>query len=380
MKKQQNLCIIGMFLAMVFGFTAVSLLKPDTDFSEKENRMLAKMPELTVKDVLNGTFSREYETYLTDQFFLRDEWIGVKTDVERLMLKQEINDIYFAKDGYLIEKHSGSFDSPTALQNISTLAEFLEVQQAAFGADHVKAMIVPNAVEILKEKLPPFAKNTQEEEFLVRVQEGLPEDSFIDAGNILTAHTNEQLYYRTDHHWTTAAARHVYKVWAEKIGLSIVPDEGYTQEILTDEFYGTIEAKVNTKVQADTLTAWKPLKPVPYTVILNRDETNVKESLYDLSYLDTRDKYAVYFGGNQPLIEIDTEAESNRRLLVIKDSYAHCFVPFAVQDFAAVTMIDLRYFNESLSEYMHANEFTDVLVLYNASGFAEDTSIGKLLH
>ena len=159
-----------------------------------------------------------------------------------------------------------------------------------------------------------------------------------------------------------------------------MPDEGYTQEILTDEFYGTIEAKVNTKVQADTLTAWKPLKPVPYTVILNRDETNVKESLYDLSYLDTRDKYAVYFGGNQPLIEIDTEAESNRRLLVIKDSYAHCFVPFAVQDFAAVTMIDLRYFNESLSEYMHANEFTDVLVLYNASGFAEDTSIGKLLH
>ncbi len=380
MKKQQNLCIIGMFLAMVFGFTAVSLLKPDTDFSEKENRMLAKMPDLTVGDVLDGTFSRDYETYLTDQFFWRNEWIGVKTNVERLMLKQEINDIYFAKDGYLIEKHSGSFDSPAALQNISTLAELLEAQQAVFGAEHVKAMIVPNAVEILKEKLPPFAKSPQEGEFLVRVQEGLPEGSFIDAGNILRAHTNEQLYYRTDHHWTTAAARHVYKAWAEEIGLSIVPDEEYAQEILTEEFYGTIEAKVNTKVQADVLTAWKPLKTVPYTVTLNRDEANVKDSLYDLSYLDTRDKYAVYFGGNQPLVEIATEAESERRLLVIKDSYAHCFVPFAVQDFSAVTMIDLRYFNESLSAYMQANEFTDVLVLYNASGFAEDTSIGKLLH
>lgn len=380
MKKQQNLCIIGMFLAMVFGFTAVSLLKPDTDFSEKENRMLAKMPDLTVGDVLDGTFARDYETYLTDQFFWRNEWIGVKTNVERLMLKQEINDIYFAKDGYLIEKHSGSFDSPAALQNISTLAEFLEAQQAVFGAEHVKAMIVPNAVEILKEKLPPFAKSPQEGEFLVRVQEGLPEGSFIDAGNILRAHTNEQLYYRTDHHWTTAAARHVYKAWAEEIGLSIVPDEEYAQEILTEEFYGTIEAKVNTKVQADVLTAWKPLKTVPYTVTLNRDEANVKDSLYDLSYLDTRDKYAVYFGGNQPLVEIATEAESERRLLVIKDSYAHCFVPFAVQDFSAVTMIDLRYFNESLSAYMQANEFTDVLVLYNASGFAEDTSIGKLLH
>lgn len=380
MKKQQKLCIIGMFLVMVFGFTAVSLLKPDTDFSEKENRMLAKMPELNAEDVLNGTFSRDYETYLTDQFFLRSEWIGIKTEVERLMLKQEINDIYFAEDGYLIEKHSGSFDSPAAVQNISTLAEFLKKQQAVFGADHVKTMIVPNAVEILKEKLPPFAASEQEAKFLSRVREALPADSFVDAGNILTAHTNEQLYYRTDHHWTTAAARYVYKVWAEEIGLTFVPDEGYTQEILTDEFYGTIEAKVNTKTEADVITAWKPLKTVPYTVMKNRDEANVKDSLYDLSCLDTRDKYAVYFGGNQPIIEIDTEAESERSLLVLKDSYANCFVPFAVQDFSSVTMIDLRYFNESLNEYMQANEFTDILVLYNASGFAEDTSIGKLLH
>lgn len=380
MNRIQKLTIIGIFLVMVFGFTAVSLLKPDTDFSEKENRVLAKAPAVKVEDILDGTFSKDYETYLTDQFFWRNEWIGVKTTAERLMLKQEINDIYFAEDGYLIEKHSGSFDSSAAQQNISYLAQFLEAQQAALGAQHVKAMIIPNAVEILKDKLPPFAESTEEAAFLSKVREALPADNYVDAENILTAHTNEQLYYRTDHHWTTGAARQVYKVWAEEIGLTIVPDEGYTQEVLSDEFFGTIEAKVNTKVQADTITAWKPVQEVPYTVVLNRDTASVKNTLYDESYLQTRDKYSVFFGGNQPIIEIESEAGSGRRLLVIKDSYAHCFVPFAIQDFDAVTMIDLRYFNDSLSEYMQANAFTDVLVLYNASGFAEDTSVGKLLH
>lgn len=380
MNKGQRLCVIGLFLAMIFGSAAISLLKPDTDFSEKENRMLAKMPELDAEDILDGTFSREYETYLTDQFFGRDRWIGVKTEIERLMLKQEINDIYFAQDGYLIEKHSGNFTSAAAGQNVETLAQFLEMQQAVFGAGHVKAMIVPNAVELLKEKLPPFAGNTEEQEYLKKIAAALPENSFTDAEAVLKEHLDEQLYYRTDHHWTTGAARYAYKAWADEIGLAFVPDEGYTQEILTDEFYGTIEAKVNTKTEADTITAWRPLVTVPYTVKQNHDEETVKNTLYETDCLNTRDKYAVFFGGNQPLIEVETKAESERRLLIIKDSYAHCFAPFAIQDFSAVTMIDLRYFNESLSEYMQANAFTDVLVLYNASGFAQDTSIGKLLH
>ena len=99
MTKLQNRVLTGVFLAMIFGCAGGSLLKRDISFSEKENRILAQMPELNLKDILSGTFEKNYETYLSDQFFWRDGWIGVKTKAERAEGKTEINGVYFAKDG-----------------------------------------------------------------------------------------------------------------------------------------------------------------------------------------------------------------------------------------------------------------------------------------
>ncbi|MDO5539730.1 MAG: DHHW family protein [Eubacteriales bacterium] len=378
MKKKQQWVIIVFFLLMIFGFTFAGLVKPDTDFSEKENRVLAKMPEVDLEDIFDGTFSADYETYLTDQFFFRDSWIGIKTKTERLAGKQEINDIYFADDGYLIEKHTGDFETATAEQNVKTLSAFLEEQVNNYGADHVTAMIAPNAVSILKDKLPPFAVCVQEDEYLDEIVRSLPEGTFLDLRDVLEEHCEEYIYYRTDHHWTTLGARYAYDAWARKTALNALPAQNYEREVLTDIFYGTVEAKVGYPVRADVIERWNPKTEVPYTLSYNHKTEEVKDSLYEESSLGTRDKYAVFFGGNQPLTEIKTQAGTGRRLLVIKDSYAHCFVPFAVQDFDEISMIDLRYFNESLKEYMENNDFSDILFLYNASGFAQDSAVVKL--
>lgn len=363
---------------MVFGFTAGSLLKPDTKFSEEENRELAQMPAVNPEDIFSGKFSKDYETYLTDQFIFRNQWIGAKTMTERAMGKQEVNDIYFAEDNYLIEKHSGTFHTENAQRNITYLSAFLEKQAERLGSGHVMAMIVPNAVDTLKEKLPPFAVSTEEDNYLQKIGETLPQGSFLDLQEVLGGHREEYIYYRTDHHWTTLGAWYAYEAWCRAADIRFTPQEEYRRETLTEDFYGTIAAKVNIRVPADTIEAWKPGKETLYTVSFNHREDEAKTSLYDESYLKVRDKYAVFFGGNQPLTEIHTENTSGRKLLVIKDSYANCFVPFAVQDFDEIAMVDMRYFNERLSEYIEANEFTDVLFLYNASGFAEDTSLAKL--
>ena len=124
MNKRQSWNIITLFCILIFGFTVATLIKPETEYSESENRTLAKMPELKAETVLNGEFEADYETYLTDQFVARDAWIGFKTAVERAMLKRESKDIYFADDGYLIEKHTGAFDSDTSQINIRVLGEF----------------------------------------------------------------------------------------------------------------------------------------------------------------------------------------------------------------------------------------------------------------
>lgn len=378
MKKKQQWVIIGFFLLMIFGFTAASLVKPDTDFSEKENRVLAKMPEADLEDIFNGTFSADYETYLTDQFFFRDDWIGVKTGTERLIGKQESNDIYFADDGYLIEKHTGDFETETAKRNISALASFLQTQTEKYGADHVTAIVAPNAVSILKEKLPPFAEAEQEDAYLDELAAALPAGTFLDLRDILKDHGQEYIYYRTDHHWTTLGARYAYDAWARETNLDTYPAENYEREQLTKEFFGTVEAKVSCSVPPDSIERWNPQKETAYTIVYNHKTEDAKDSLYEESALETRDKYGVFFGGNQALTEITTEADKGRRLLVIKDSYAHCFVPFAIQDFDEISMIDLRYYNESLKKYMEEKDFSDILFLYNASGFAQDSAVVKL--
>ena len=102
------------------------------------------------------------------------------------------------------------------------------------------------------------------------------------------------------------------------------------------------------------------------------------DDIYQYDYLKIRDKYSVYFGGNQSLVEVKTDSKSKRKLLVVQDSYAHCFIPFTLHDFKEVDFVDLRYYSESLKEYMEKGDYTDVLFLYNAAGFAEDNSLIKL--
>lgn len=374
--KKQQWAIIAFFLLLIFGFTAGSLLKPDTAVSEEENRDLAQMPELNWEDVLSGAFEKDYETYLSDQFLFRNGWIGLKTSAERAMGKRDVNDIYFAKDGYLIEKHSGIFSSEQAAQNIALLAEFVKTQADRLGTEHVKAMVAPNALLILEDKLPPFADGSAQREYLETLAAALPEGSTVDPAGALLAHKDEYIYYRTDHHWTTLGAWYAYEAWAEAAGLPHAAQASYRREILSDAFFGTVAAKVNVDVQADTIEAWHPQNESVCTAVWNGQEHG---SIYDESFLNGRNKYAVFFGGNWGCTEIRTQAGTGRRLLMVKDSYANCFAPFAMQEFDEISMIDMRYFPQSLKEYIEAGDFTDILFLYNASGFAEDVSLAKLL-
>ena len=378
MNRKQSWNIVTIFLLLIFGFAVASLLKPDGEFSENENRSLAQRPAFTWEKLLSGAFSQEYEEYLTDQFLLRDQWIGLKTQVERLTFRQEINDIYFAEDDYLIEKHTGTFETDQAQANITFLASFFKQLSETYDSSHLTVMVVPNAVDILRDKLPSFASPYDEENYLAQIQAALPAGVWFDASSVLRQHSDEPVYYRTDHHWKTLGAFYSFRQWAEDKMLGQVQEKDYTIETVTDSFEGTIASKVGTKVVPDTIELYLPKEEVPYLLTYNRSD-DVRSSVYQMQALDTKDKYGVYYGGNYGLVEASMQSDTGRRLLVIKDSYAHCFVPFTMQLFDEVDMLDLRYFNQSLSEYMEEGAYTDILFLYNASGFAEDTSLAKLL-
>lgn len=368
---------VVVFCLLIFGFTAATILTPSSEFSETENRVLAGMPEPRVDAILSGDFEAHYEEYLADQFILRNQWIALKTSVERLLLKRESKDIYFAEDGYLIEKHTGVFTTQRAERNITALKDFVRKYEEEFGVEHISVLIVPNAVDILQDKLPPLAESGGGNDYLEQIAESLPEGIWFDCTEILCGHTDEEIYYRTDHHWKTLAAFYIYQTWAKKQGYAIPELTDYEIQTVTDHFEGTVQSKLGIQTEGDTIELFSAINEPAYTVFKGNTE-EMENSLYDYAALDTKDKYAVYFGGNEPFIQIRTEIQNGRKILVIKDSYANCFIPFMLGEFQEIDVLDLRYTNQRLSGIIAEGGYTDILILYNASGFAEDMSISKL--
>lgn len=371
-----------LFLVLIFGFTIASIVSPERGFSDNENRVLASKPVFSWDTLFDGTYISKYETYITDQFVLRDQWIGLKTRAELALMKKDINSVYFAKDNYLIEKVDESdIDSSLLKKNEDRLVQFITKYKEQLGEDRVFGMIAPTAAEILSEKLPPFASGFSQGAFLDRLDQKLS-NNFIDLRDTLNAHDSEYIFYKTDHHWTTLGAYYAYVEWANRIGVTPLAIEDFDVKTVSTDFLGTVYSKVNISVPADSMQIFDT--DFTYEVEYNSDG-KIKDTLYELSYLDTKDKYSMYVNGNNPLVEIhsntngESEVLEGRKLLIIKDSYAHSFAPFAVNHFETTYMVDLRYLNMPMSQFIEQNGITDVLVLYNVNGYVKDKNLLNLI-
>ena len=379
MNYRQSVNIAAVFLLLIFGFAIATVLKPSNERSETENRLLEQKPDLTWNALISGKFSEDYEAYLSDQFVGRDGWISLKTAFERAALRQEAEDVYFARDNYLIEKHTGVFTAETAERNIQTLAAFFTNLSKSMDPAHLTAMVVPNAVDILRDKLPPFADPYDEEIYLQKIAGALPEGVWFDSSSVLRQHSGEELYYRTDHHWKTLSAYYTFEAWAGEKGLAGDSAFSFRPVTVTDSFEGTIASRLGIVGRADSIERFDPEIPFDYYLIYNQSD-DIRNTVYQDSFLERKDKYAYFYGGNFGLIQAKMpEHETGRKLLVIKDSYAHCFVPFTYALFDQVDMLDTRYYNASISALIGQENYTDILFLFNAAGFAEETSLARLM-
>ena len=379
MNYRQSVNIAAVFLLLIFGFAIATVLKPSNERSETENRLLEQKPVLTWTALISGKFSEDYEAYLSDQFVGRDGWISLKTAFERAALRQEAEDVYFARDNYLIEKHTGVFTAETAERNIQTLSAFFTNLSKSMDPAHLTAMVVPNAVDILRDKLPPFADPYDEEIYLQKIAGALPEGVWFDSSSVLRQHSGEEIYYRTDHHWKTLSAYYTFEAWAGEKGLAGDSAFSFRPVTVTDSFEGTIASRLGIVGRADSIERFDPEIPFDYYLIYNQSD-DIRNTIYQDSFLERKDKYAYFYGGNFGLIQAKMpEHETGRKLLVIKDSYAHCFVPFTYALFDQVDMLDTRYYNASISALIGQENYTDILFLFNAAGFAEETSLARLM-
>lgn len=347
------------------------LLSPKQNFSENENRYLAKFPSLSWENVKNGEYMEDISTWLSDHFPLRNFFMGLKADTEITLGKKEINHVYIAQDEYLIEV----YDTPVNTERIAdTFHKFY--QKLDSSKVDANLMLVPTAHSILADKLPTNAPviNQMNTAKIIYEKSGIP---VIDCSSYLSqAAASGQIYYYTDHHWTTYGAYQGYLAFCEAKGLTPVFLEDMTAETVSDEFYGTIYSKVNDySHKADSITLYT--NPADTLTVNYTDAEEITDSLYNLDYVSQKDKYSLFLNNLHTLIEITNEtAESDRELVLIKDSYANSMVPFLVHHYKKIYVFDTRYYKQGPSSFIEEHpSVTDVLLLYNMNTLDTDSGI-----
>lgn len=357
------------FMVLLLGLAGKEALSHQRTYSPVEKRELQTRPEISITKVLDGRFQKKYESYLRDQFPGRDHWVSFQTDMELFMGKNEIHNVYIGKDHYLLEHYTEKeFDPQQISKNLQALEKF--VGKAKQNAD-VHVMMVPTKSWVLREKLPAFAPHYKEQKFYDALQQKLEkEDVLISVEPVLDAHKEEEIYYRTDHHWTTLGAWYAYEQYTKAVGGDLQRAQGKKKfRCISKDFYGTTYAKINYARQADKIEIYEPADKL--RVVYNMGEKKTK-TLYDVSFLKTADQYSVFTGGNQAVLEITGGIKNGKTLLLIKDSFANSILPFLAEDYEKLVVVDLRQLNVSGDRLLEIFSPTDILILYNSAQFAQD--------
>ncbi|MDD2235469.1 MAG: DHHW family protein [Desulfitobacteriaceae bacterium] len=372
----ENKITVGVFIILLFSLSIGNLLCGDRIFSDTENRYLSSKPPVAVSAVLSGNYAEKLEAYINDQFVWRDAWISLKTNAQITLLHKDINGVYLAKDGYLIQRVSEQdLNREQIEENIEAVNMFFA--RTSLPQKNLSLMIVPTSGLILSEKLPPFAPMFNQNEMIETIKQSVSDCLFVDLRQQLLDKKDEYIYFKTDHHWTTRGAFAAYLNWCDTVGIPS-SEANYSIEEVTDSFRGSLYSKVlYNGVPYDSISIFKYQSPHSFLVEYEGGKSH-SDSFYQRERLKEKDKYAVFFGGNHGELKITSDNKNNKRLLVIKDSFANAFVPFAAEQFESAHMLDLRYFHGSVYDYITNNDITDILVLYSTLNFASDHNLDKL--
>lgn len=376
LNRTQILSIL--FLIIIFGFSILSFFIPDKQKSVEENRILAQAPSFSNQTYFEGRFQKKLEQYFNDQFPFRNSLIKWKTASDLTLEIIESNGIIKSKDGYLIERINPANDKELA-HDIKSLEKFKNENPNC----NFYFLLAPNAGNIMKDKLPKSVHMADQNKYMDEIFKEIKKIGIapIDSREALRKNANnEQLYYRTDHHWTTGAAYLAYNQAHKIMGLD--SNIKYKKLSVHRNFRGTLASKSGfTNGRNDELQIyWPKIGQNYHDSIYNFvDVKKTTNTFYSFDNLKKKDAYTIFGGWNHPFYTISTPTKSPRKLLLVKDSYANCMIPFLTQDFREIVVVDPRYYFGDVNKIMADEGITDVLFLYNAITFESDESLNLML-
>ncbi|WP_235847975.1 DHHW family protein [Mobilibacterium timonense] len=371
--KKAGIC----FIVMVAAIVLLSLFSKDRSFSDTENRALQQFPGFSISQYMEGRFEKRMESYADDQFPGRDLFVKIKSAADVTAGGLEANGVYKGRDGYLIEDVTKP-DRKSLSRTEKALADF----KARHSNVDMYFLLAPTAGNIMSDKLPRSVRVADQDaymdQFFKSVQAGGINTIDVRSELRKAADKGTQVYYRTDHHWTTTGAYLAYQKAAPTMGLT---PRKYRKAVVSKDFRGTLASKSGfSNGKNDAISLYLPDYDGYKQSVIFYDDTQTRTTkFYRFGNLKKKDQYTVFGGSNHPKYTIKTPVESKERLLIVKDSYANCFIPFLTQDYFEIVVVDPRYYFENIDDLMDSEGITKVLFLYNSDTFFGDDSLALAL-
>lgn len=380
---------VAVMLIILYSITIMMFIIPDKEFSEQENRYLQQYPAASSKfegslteriqagkfldRLIDGKFTAEISDYFADQFPMRNVFVGIKGLTEIAMLKQENNNIVAGSDGYIIKRDDYP-DYEAVDNNLDAILSFSQALEA-LDIPYTIAM-AGRPVDTLQRYLPAAFPRFHTDDLWEHFKARIMSDDYIQYVDLLTPlrqkidSEDEQIYYRTDHHWTTYGAWLGYTEIMKAIGTEPLPLDAFDIEEASSEFYGTTWSSAGMKwIKPDSMYYFRfDFDDTDYTTTI--EDTGVSfNGFYDRSYLDRKDKYSSFIGGNNACVTIEktkntenTTVEERETMLLIKDSFAHSIAPFLAYHYDLV-ILDLRYFKTPVIDFVQQRGVDRVLIM-----------------
>ena len=370
MLKKLYQCLPALiFLLFLVGMALVLLLSPVREYSENEKRYLAGRPEITASTILDGSAQEQLEDFTSDQIPGRDFFVGINAYWNLATGRNGAQDIYHCKEGYLINAPK-AHDEGVFTANLTRFDQF--AAKVGVPADMV---MVPSTGYLMDAVLPAVHGVYDDDQLYDKAGQLLQYIRLLDVRQPLKDGVAQgQVCYRTDHHLTAFGNYLLYQAYQTANSRTAFPQNAYTVE-RHDGFYGTTwSGSGYWMTEPDTVELWKHPFSGTVTITDGSAEPVVSHSLFFPKHLENLDQYPVYLDGNHSLVTIENPGAEGGNLLVIRDSYAHCLSTFLASDYKTIYLVDLRYYRDSLSDFLAQHPVDRMLYLYGTDSLVSDTN------
>jgi hypothetical protein len=406
--------VLFVSVAAIFFFIGLLFfLRPTV--SETEKRELTKFPEFTLESFLSGEFTSQVSLWFADTYPLREGMISANSSLESLY---GFSDDQFIQGGNADDIPDGPSDPSDVVFNPTDdgsgekvsglyvngdiayqLYSFNEQNSKSYvalinkfatrvdGKAKVYDLIAPLHYQIALSVETAQKYGSSDGEKAINYMYSLLSDGItsVDALSEMRAHNSEYLYYRTDHHWTARGAYYAFVAFCEAKGIEPTALASY-ESLRFDGFLGTLYAEAKQpsamKNNPDFVEAFVPMGTNSIKVTErggNVTNYQIVNKQTDAWYPAAGAKYNCFIAGDNPLSEIhNPNISDGSSIVVVKESYGNAFIPFLVDSYEYVYVIDYRYWSGDLADFVIDNGIDDVLFLNVVSNTSTSTRLEEL--